>query len=86
MIYVIGLGFVGLTTAIGLAFKKNNVIGVDTNPYILEKLKRNEINFFEPYLKKYLEIVKKKKIIKNKKSNSFIRRRKFFFYLCRHPK
>ena len=31
MINVIGLGFVGLTTAVGLAYKSNKVIGIEIN-------------------------------------------------------
>lgn len=61
MIYVIGLGFVGLTTAIGLAFKGKKVFAYDNDIKIIKNLKNNNIHFHEPFLKKNL-----KKVIKNK--------------------
>ncbi|MGE7903196.1 nucleotide sugar dehydrogenase [Peribacillus sp. NPDC094092] len=55
MITVLGMGFVGLTTALGLCEKKQIVYGYDINKEKIEKLKRGEIPFYEPHLKNYLE-------------------------------
>ncbi len=60
MIYVLGLGFVGLTTAVGLSYKGHKVIGVDSNKEITKNLLNKKIHFHEPYLKNYLEKVLKK--------------------------
>jgi len=58
-IYVVGMGFVGLTTAIGLAKKGFQIIGLENNKNKLEELKKNNIPFYEPYLKKNLILAKK---------------------------
>lgn len=39
-IAVIGTGYVGLITAVGLADFGNSLVGVDSNPDIVEKLNR----------------------------------------------
>ena len=64
MISIIGLGFVGLTTALGLADKGFKVSG-----YEIDQERRNQINdgiipFHEPQLSKML--LKHKKIITSK--------------------
>ena len=45
-----GLGYIGLPTSLLLANAKNNVIGVDTNKEIVNKLKKEELPFDEPGL------------------------------------
>ena len=62
MINVIGLGFVGLTTALGFAHKDLLVRGIDKNKNKIKSLRINQIDFFEPKLKSIL-----KKCNKNKK-------------------
>ena len=54
MIGVIGLGFVGLTTALGFSEKGFSVIGYDTDVDKSQKIKNKEIPFFEPGLKQAL--------------------------------
>ena len=54
MIYVIGLGFVGLTTAVGLSHKSQKIVGVDSNSKIIKDLLKKKIHFHEPHLKYYL--------------------------------
>ena len=61
-INVIGLGYVGLTTALAFAFKGLNVVGVDTSVNLLNKLSNGHLSIHEPNLKKILN-----KNIKNKK-------------------
>ncbi|MEH7384554.1 UDP-glucose/GDP-mannose dehydrogenase family protein [Bacillus sp. JJ1521] len=50
MITVIGLGFVGLTTALGFSDKGYSVYGYDIDQKKKEKLRNGTIPFYEPYL------------------------------------
>src|SRR3989338_7046599 len=54
MITVIGLGFVGLTTALGFADKGHKVYGLDINQEKTVALKKGIIPFLEPHLKEIL--------------------------------
>lgn len=47
---VIGLGYIGLPTAVVLASRGVRVIGVDVNPVTVDRVARGEIPFFEPDL------------------------------------
>ncbi len=62
-ISVIGAGFVGLTTSLGLASKGFKVLCVEKNRSKLLKLKKNKVFFYEPMLEKNLKILQKKKKI-----------------------
>ena len=53
-ICVLGLGYIGLPTALLLANAGNEVIGVDTNNKIIEKLNNGKIPFEEPGIKELL--------------------------------
>ena len=55
MITVIGLGFVGLTTALGFSDKGYNVYGYDIDQKKKEQLKKGDIPFYEPYLDEKLK-------------------------------
>jgi UDPglucose 6-dehydrogenase len=50
LITVIGLGFVGLTTALGFSDKGYRVYGYDINEKKKDQLRKGEIPFYEPYL------------------------------------
>ena len=50
MITVLGLGFVGLTTALGFSKKGFKVYGIDVNPERVASLRRYEVPFYEPHL------------------------------------
>ncbi len=52
---ILGLGFVGLTTGLGLAKKGFKTYGFDINEPRLASLKSHHIPFFEPHLKEVLE-------------------------------
>jgi UDPglucose 6-dehydrogenase len=54
-IAVIGTGYVGLVSAVGLADFGNYVTGVDINSSIVDKLNRGEPTIYELGLKDYLE-------------------------------
>lgn len=80
-INVIGLGFVGLTTALGFCEKKFSVTFVENNKLKLNYIKKGKIPFQEPYLKNILKKYYKKKnvtfltkpnILKNKINVMFI--------------
>ena len=53
-ICVLGLGYIGLPTALLLA-QKYDVLGVDINKEVLDKLNNGEIPFDEPGLSELLE-------------------------------
>ncbi|WP_138750958.1 nucleotide sugar dehydrogenase [Paenibacillus sinopodophylli] len=56
MIAVIGLGFVGLTTALGLADKTGQkVYGYDSNPLRRAELHDGQVPFYEPHLNEKLK-------------------------------
>ena len=50
MITVLGLGFVGLTTALGFSKKGFKVYGIDVNEQRVNSIKNYEIPFYEPHL------------------------------------
>ncbi|MEJ7662581.1 MAG: NAD(P)-binding domain-containing protein [Hymenobacter sp.] len=50
MITVLGLGFVGLTTALGFSKKGFKVYGIDVNEARMAKIRRYEVPFYEPHL------------------------------------
>lgn len=59
----IGLGYIGLPTAIIAAKSGLDVLGVDINPAIVEKTNRGEIHIVEPGLQKLcMEVVKSGKL------------------------
>ncbi|MFD0961824.1 nucleotide sugar dehydrogenase [Paenibacillus chungangensis] len=61
-ICVMGLGYIGLPTAVMFASYGNNVIGVDVKPEIIEMLNNGKLHIEEPGLEDLLkESVKKKK-------------------------
>lgn len=55
MITVVGLGFVGLTTALGFASKGFRVFGCDTDLEKISNLRRGAIPFHEPHLSQVLK-------------------------------
>ena len=59
-ICVVGLGFVGLTTALSFADKNYKVIGIDKDEKLIKSLENSQIPFFEPFLNKKLNRLKKK--------------------------
>ena len=51
---VIGLGYVGLPTAAIFAGHDLDVVGVDTNAAVVDKINRGEVHFVEPGLDKFV--------------------------------
>ena len=54
---VIGLGYIGLPTAILIAKSGVKVFGIDIDPQLIENIKKLEFETNEPYLKEYLSDV-----------------------------
>jgi len=50
MITVLGLGFVGLTTALGFSKKGFRVYGIDVNKERVNSIQKYEVPFYEPFL------------------------------------
>ncbi len=63
-IAVIGVGYVGLTTAVGLANLGHEVVGIDVDAEKINKLKNGTSPIFEKDLEKFLKIEIDKKSIK----------------------
>ena len=61
MITIIGLGFVGLTTALGFSEKGFKVFGIEKDCLKLANLREAKLPFHEPFLKEKLEINLKNK-------------------------
>jgi len=81
-INVIGLGFVGLTTAIGFANKDITVNAIEKDSSKLKLIKNNIIPFYEPELKKNLIYSRKKKKI-NFSDKIFLKKNKNnIFFIC----
>jgi UDPglucose 6-dehydrogenase len=55
MITVIGLGFVGLTTALGFSKKGFKVSGIDVNLEKVGILQQGQVPFYEPHVKQVLQ-------------------------------
>ena len=57
MIGVVGLGYVGLVTAVVLASQGNKVVGIDTSDDKISSLNSGQLLFYEPGLKERFEEV-----------------------------
>ncbi|SDE94892.1 UDP-glucose/GDP-mannose dehydrogenase family, NAD binding domain [Thermus arciformis] len=55
---VIGTSYVGLTTALSLAYVEHEVVGVDLDEGKVAGLKRGEPPFYEPHAKETLALVR----------------------------
>jgi UDPglucose 6-dehydrogenase len=57
---VIGAGYVGLTTALSLAYVGHEVVGVDLDADKVARLDRGELPFYEPHAKEMLALVRER--------------------------
>jgi UDPglucose 6-dehydrogenase len=57
---VIGAGYVGLTTALSLAYVGHEVVGVDLDTDKVARLNRGELPFYEPHAKEMLALVRER--------------------------
>jgi UDPglucose 6-dehydrogenase len=57
---VIGVGYVGLTTALSLAYVGHEVVGVDLDTDKVARLNRGELPFYEPHAREMLALVRER--------------------------
>ena len=81
-INVVGLGFVGLTTLTGLAFKGFKVKGIESSEDYLNKLKKNQLSFIEPNLNSIFKKYLKKKRISLSNNYTFNKYSLNIFFIC----
>uniref|UniRef100_UPI0035A05C99 3-hydroxyacyl-CoA dehydrogenase NAD-binding domain-containing protein n=1 Tax=Glaesserella sp. TaxID=2094731 RepID=UPI0035A05C99 len=58
-IAVIGLGYIGLPTAVAFATAGKRVLGVDINPSVVESVNQGQVHIIEPGLNDAVEQVVK---------------------------
>lgn len=63
-IAVIGLGYIGLPTATVLASKKIRVLGVDSNPHVVDTINSGKVHIVEPNLDNMVQDVVKDGLLK----------------------
>ena len=81
-IHVVGLGFVGLTTALAFAKAKFNVFGIENDENKLRLIKRNIVPFHEPFLKERLIIEKNRSFLKFKKNIELDKTKRNIVIVC----
>ncbi len=54
-ICILGLGYIGLPTATMFAASGIQVVGVDTNPHVIETLQAGRLHIHEPGLREMLQ-------------------------------
>lgn len=86
MIGVIGLGFVGLTTALGFAHKTPwNVYGYEKDPARRRDLQQGSIPFYEPGLPEHLELYGNKKLFLPDTLEELVRHCRVLFFCVGTP-
>jgi UDPglucose 6-dehydrogenase len=80
---VIGLGYVGLTTAIGLASLGHSVTGYDTNKALVKKLVEGEVSIHEEGLQAALkELADSGRLRFTSETSAFFESEVEFFFVC----
>lgn len=85
MIAVIGLGFVGLTTALGFSFKKKKVYGFDADKGLLRSLGQGKCRIQEPFLEKILRRELGKNFFAVESLKEAVRRSRVIFFCVGTP-
>lgn len=85
MITVFGLGFVGLTTALGFAHFNKQVYGIDLNEYRLKQIREKESPFFEKHFTEELEKHVGKNLRVDVNAKEAVERSKYIFYCVGTP-
>jgi UDPglucose 6-dehydrogenase len=82
-ILVVGLGYVGLMSSIGLARLGNSVIGIDIDSKRVEELRNGTVPFYEPGLEDLLVTLTKAKAVSWVDNYEEVRRQNFdFCFVC----
>ncbi|MDD5795103.1 MAG: nucleotide sugar dehydrogenase [Clostridiales bacterium] len=85
MITVFGLGFVGLTTALGFAHLGYKVYGIDVDENRKEILKSGKIPFYEPYMEDELNKSLNKNFLVTDNIREAIKNSEYIFYCVGTP-
>lgn len=85
MVTVFGLGFVGLTTALGFAHLGHKVYGIDTDLNRTQILKKGELPFLEPDMKEQLQKHLNNRFIITDDIKSAIKDSSYVFYCVGTP-
>lgn len=85
MVTVFGLGFVGLTTALGFAHMGYKVYGIDVDEKRKELLRKGELPFLEPYMEDVLKENINKNFIVTDDVEEAIKDSEYVFYCVGTP-
>ena len=85
MVTVFGLGFVGLTTALGFAHLGYEVYGIDVNEQRKEIIRKGQIPFLEPHMQEVLEEHLNQNFFVTDDINSAISKSEYIFYCVGTP-
>lgn len=85
MVTVFGLGFVGLTTALGFAHLGHKVYGIDVDEKRKNTLREGKIPFFEPYMEDVLNDHLNKNFFVTDDVEEAIRNSEYVFYCVGTP-
>lgn len=85
MVTVVGLGFVGLTTALGFAEYGHKVYGLEANPERLSLIRRGEVPFLEPGLDEALSRHLGKNFIPTDDWNAAVADSEYVYYCVGTP-
>lgn len=85
MVTVFGLGFVGLTTALGFAHLGYEVYGIDVDEARKERLRNGEIPFLEPHMKEVLQEHLNKNFFVTDDVESAISKSEYVYYCVGTP-
>lgn len=85
MIGVVGLGYVGLTTALGFAYKGYQVCGYESDRSKKDSLIKGMVPFHEPQLQQYLRQYKGKSLHITPDLPTLVRESRFIFFCVGTP-
>jgi len=85
VISVFGLGFVGLTTALGLAEKGHKVFGFEVDSHKITSLSKGKVPFYEPHLENFLNKHLNSNFFINPQLSSSIKESEVIFYCVGTP-
>lgn len=85
MVTVFGLGFVGLTTALGFAELGYRVYGIDVDESRMETLQKGQIPFLEPKLEERLRIHLDRSLFLTRDVETAVRESRYLFYCVGTP-
>lgn len=85
MVTVFGLGFVGLTTALGFAHLGYKVYGVDVNVRRMEQIRKGELPFLEPGMDTVLREHMGKNFLLTEEPKEAIAQSEYIFYCVGTP-